>query len=187
MAGTPVAALQNGFVAHDGSANQEPESRLLGGIRAERFLQTAAVFYVGALVLALLEIYVLPLPFVLLTGLAVTLLALRGHLPSVPTAQRSAKLSSVSEPADLSPAQKGSEGPPTLLPFIGERITLNPNTAQLEGLANRGYMRRGRAAAAAQQQQPGPPPVEGAAPTEPEAWGPAEENPSDTQRRRVRR
>ena len=135
MAGTPVAALQNGFVAHDGSANQEPESRLLGGIRAERFLQTAAVFYVGALVLALLEIYVLPLPFVLLTGLAVTLLALRGHLPSVPTAQRSAKLSSVSEPADLSPAQKGSEGPPTLLPFIGERITLNPNTAQLEGLA----------------------------------------------------
>lgn len=39
----------------------------------------------------------------------------------------------------------------------------------------------------AQQQQPGPPPVEGAAPAEPEAWGPAEENPSDTQRRRVRR
>ena len=36
------------------------------------------------------------------------------------------------------------------------------------------------------QQQPGTPPVEGAAP-DPEAWGPAEENPSDTQRRRVRR
>jgi hypothetical protein len=36
------------------------------------------------------------------------------------------------------------------------------------------------------QQQPGTPPVEGAAP-DPGAWGPAEENPSDTQRRRVRR
>jgi hypothetical protein len=38
----------------------------------------------------------------------------------------------------------------------------------------------------AQQQNGGAPPVEGAAP-DPGAWAPADENPSDTQRRRVRR
>ncbi|WP_439542668.1 sensor histidine kinase [Hyphomicrobium sp.] len=135
MAGTPVAALQNGFVSSDTTAISAQDDHLVGGIRAVRWLQAAAVIHAGALVLALLELFFLPLPFVLLTGLAVTLLALRVPLLSVPPAQRLAKASSVSEPADLSPAQKGSKGPPTLLPFIGERINLNPNTAQLEGLA----------------------------------------------------
>ena len=135
MAGTPVAALQNGFALSDSNALSAPDSPLVGGIRAVRRLQAVAVLHVGALVLALLEIYFLPLPLVLLTGLAVTLFALRVPLLSVPPAARLAEVSSDAEPADLSPAQKGSVEYAHPAAFIGERINLNPNTAQLEGLA----------------------------------------------------
>jgi signal transduction histidine kinase len=133
MAGTPVASLSADFVSSIASRAHDGERR--PGGHAIRWLQAAAMFHVGVIVLALLELIFLPPLVLLVTGLVVTLLALRVPLLSAVSAERRAVRASNSGTADLSPAKKGSGDSPAPLPFIGERIAFNPDTAQLEGLA----------------------------------------------------
>ena len=133
MAGTPVASLSSDFASSIVRAVDEGGRK--PGTRTIRWLQAAAVFHVGVLVLALLELIFLPPIVLLVTGLVVTLLALRVPLLFAVSAERFEPRSRVLGTADLSPAQKGSVDSPTPLPFIGERITFNPDTAQLQGLS----------------------------------------------------
>ncbi len=132
MAGTPVASLYSDFVSS--VLGTQPADRLAGKPRLIRYLRGAAMLHVGVLVLALLEVIVLSPLAVLVTGLVVTLLALR--VPSLAlSAERSGpRASFLTEPADLSPAYRGSAASPSPLPFIGERIAFNPDTLHLEGL-----------------------------------------------------
>jgi signal transduction histidine kinase len=117
-----------------------------------RFVQAAALLQAGALTLALVH----PIPAstlaVLATGLLIALVVLSvprlatstaGVLSAEQTFSPSANSLSANSPsmktfpkqADLSPAVRGSGALPTPLPFMGERITLDPNAIQLTGLA----------------------------------------------------
>ena len=122
-----------------------------------RFVKSAALLQAGALAIALVH----PIPAstltLLVTGLIVTvvLLSLRrlaacpgAGSDAIETFSSSRHSSSLSashsdlsrsplshSQADLSPAVRGSGALPSPLPFMGERITLDPNTIQLTGLA----------------------------------------------------
>lgn len=113
---------------------------ILSTIRPIRLLQVAAAAHTCALAYVLV-FHALSLPSVaiLVSGLILTLVALRlPQLNDRPSAAYTASFTSTADlsPAkDLSPEQWGSGASPSPLPFIGERIAINPNAIQLTGLA----------------------------------------------------
>lgn len=155
MAGALSAAARSesalGAERREGGARPDPIP-LLAGADTCRLLQAAALINAGALAFALSHPMALPLAALITLGLVVTtLVALR--LPRVAAASAptdgSPRLSATAVTAglspvhDLSPAQGGSGASPSPLPFMGERIVLDPNAAALTGLA-RAAARLGR-------------------------------------------
>ena len=105
---------------------------LLDGGRSIRLLQGAVIAHGAGLLLALLHPLSLPSLVVLVSGLAITLVTLgvaQSHM------RLSRDLPSSASSHDLSPPSGGSGALPSPLPFVGERIALNSDAAQLTALA----------------------------------------------------
>jgi signal transduction histidine kinase len=126
--------------------------RLLAGPGFVRLVQAAALLQAGALTIALVHSIPVSTLSVLAAGLLIALAVLSisrlaastagnlgaeqmfsPSLTSLPSNSPSAKTST--KQADLSPAVRGSGALPSPLPFMGDRITFDPNAIQLTGLA----------------------------------------------------
>ncbi len=142
MAGTLSACPRDGSVLGNEAQMRKAIPTILSSLSLLRVLWVAAVVHASALGYAL-AFHSLSLPSVatLISGLVLTLVALRIlQLNAGPQAAIS-HTAAFASPADLSPAkdlsleQQGSGASPSPLPFIGERIAINPDAAQLTGLA----------------------------------------------------
>lgn len=142
MAGTLSACPRDESVLRDAALSEGHAApamaawiRSVTGPGLVRLLQAMALLQAGALAMAVVH----PIPVstltILLTGLAVTLTVL--SLPRLAASPRANAGGSqhFSPSADLSPSVQGSGASPSPLPFMGERIALNPNSIELSGLA----------------------------------------------------
>ncbi|MCC7253737.1 HAMP domain-containing sensor histidine kinase [Hyphomicrobium sp.] len=117
---------------------------LLDGPGAVRLLQGAVAVHSSALAFTLFHPISLPSLAALASGLVVSLVALAVPRLAPVSSARPAEAKPVS---DLSPPQVGSGALPSPLPFMGERIALSQDAAQLTVLA-RAAARLGRSAQA---------------------------------------
>lgn len=162
MAGTLSAcpgdesALAKVSATHGGTdTNALAWFRLFAEPGLVRLVQAAALLQAGAVIIALVH----PIPAstlaVLVAGLLLAIVvlslprlispngddlgseqtsSLSPHSPSL-SAQHTLSRHTPTHQADLSPAVRGSGALPSPLPFMGERITFDPNAIQLAGLA----------------------------------------------------
>jgi signal transduction histidine kinase len=137
MAGTLSACPRSESALSGADAATGGISRLpLIGFNIVRLLQGAVLLHASALAYALFHPISLPSLAIIVTGLIVTLVALRlPQLLAPPAAVALAQARHVPPTADLSPAQVGSGASPSPLPFMGERIALDPEAVQLTRLA----------------------------------------------------
>lgn len=142
MAGTLSACPRDESVLGNEMQTRRTAPAILASFDFVRLLQVAVAVHASALAYVLV-FHTLSLPSVaiLVSGLILTLIALRlPQLNALPSAA-AAHTASFTAAADLSPAkalspeQWGSGASPSPLPFIGERIAINPDAAQLTGLA----------------------------------------------------
>jgi len=133
MAGTLSACPRDESVlADEMPARTTAASGFPGWAGSIRLLQGAVVAHGAGLLLALFHPLPLPSLVVLVSGLAITLVTLslaqsQLHLSrALPSSDRS---------HDLSPPSGGSGATPSPLPFVGQRIALGADSAQLTGLA----------------------------------------------------
>lgn len=137
MAGTLSACPRDESVLEDEMpAPQKAVLALRSAAGSTRLLQGAALVHGAALLVMSFHPLSLPSLLMLASGLAVTLVALSVVQASVRSpAAPSHSLAFTAAAHDLSPPLAGSGGSPSPLPFVGERIALGADAAQLSGLA----------------------------------------------------
>jgi signal transduction histidine kinase len=125
MAGTLSACpREESAFRNEASAGRAAAVFVLAKAPAVRLLQGVVVVHGAGLLFALVHPVSLPSLVVLVSGFAVTLVALG-------MVQSHASVGS----QDLSPPLAGSGASPSPLPFVGERITLEPDRLELTSLA----------------------------------------------------
>ncbi len=142
MAGTTTACPRDESALPHGSRSRAVTPASLSGFLSGRLVQVAAAVHVASLAFALVFHSVsLPSVILLVSGLVLTLIALRLPQFNAGSSAAASDAAFFTTKADLSPAEDlsqplgGSGASPSPLPFIGERIAINPEAAQLTGLA----------------------------------------------------
>ncbi|MDQ8697243.1 HAMP domain-containing sensor histidine kinase [Hyphomicrobium sp. LHD-15] len=151
-----------GIAAGDPAPDEAAWLRLFAEPGLVRFVQSAALLQAGALAIAFVHPIPASTLTLLVAGLIVTFVLLSlprlaafpgagsGAIETISSSRHSSSLSASQSDlshsslshshhshsqADLSPAVRGSGALPSPLPFMGDRITLDPNAIQLTGLA----------------------------------------------------
>jgi len=125
MAGTLSACpREESAFRNEASAGRTAAVSVLAKAPTIRLLQGVVVVHGAGLLLALVHPVSLPSLVVLISGFAVTLAALGMLQPHAPAGSH-----------DLSPPLAGSGASPSPLPFVGERIALEPDRLELTSLA----------------------------------------------------
>jgi signal transduction histidine kinase len=137
MAGTLSACPRDTYaLGNEGPARGTAAFSYLSGAGAIRLLKGAAIVHGVLLMSTLYHPLSLASLVILVSGLAVTLVALGVTRIVVQSyVGPSTVHPSSAAPHDLSPPSGGSGASPSPLPFVGERIALGPDAAQLTGLA----------------------------------------------------
>ncbi|HEX2843289.1 HAMP domain-containing sensor histidine kinase [Hyphomicrobium sp.] len=137
MAGTLSACPRDGSVLGNEAQTRKAVSAILSTIGPIRLLQVAAAVYACALAYTVaFHAFSLPSVAIVVSGLVLTLLALRlSQLNARPSSDSSSTTADLSPAKTLSLEQQGSGASPSPLPFIGERIAINRDAVQLTGLA----------------------------------------------------